>query len=153
MAKNNILKTYGAKDLSVGDVLTTKGGGKYIVVIADMVNDNTPKWGVISGDGEGQIPGLSNEFSFDEADNMVIKGRIRDNGVVIRVERFDCESSTNRLSEALKMLTARGYKYQKHTVWSCGKTEVEKQVEKIVKNVQDGGYSVKELIDLLRKFE
>lgn len=148
-----MLKTYGAKDLMAGDVITTKCGYKYIVLVVDQNKDGTVKWGLISGDGNGQVPGMSNSFSFDENGNMVVAGRARDNGVVTVVERFDCDPIANRISEALKMLTGRAYKYHKKVIWRSGKDKRDADMKEFVDRAKAKGYTVQQLLDYIKDMD
>lgn len=144
-----MLKTYGTKDLSAGDILITKAGKKYIVMIGE--NGDKISWFVVAGNGDDQIAGLSNSFMFDDDGNMVIKGKARDNGNVVEVKRFNCEPVSNRVSEALKMLTGRNPSYNLKTIWKADNKDLEKDMETIIKEANLKGYTIDEMIDYLRK--
>lgn len=125
---------YGKKDFRVGDVLKTKGGDLYILVRGD-----DDEWGVITTSCNGKTPGLCNYIDFDADGNIVVRGRLHDNGMVVSIARSDCEPGVNRLSEALKYITGRDFKYNWRSVWSSREDQKEKDTMDIIEMMKEKG--------------
>lgn len=135
---------YGKKDFRIGDVLTTKKGHKYILVV-----DEDGNWGVITTPCNGRTAGLCNYVIFDVDGNMYIDKKKNDNGMVVKVERYDCEPGVNRLSEALKLITGRMFTTKCNVVWTY---KGDDDVDDIVKQMADKGVTIQDVMNKLRMF-
>lgn len=131
---------YGKKDFRVGDVLKTKAGDLYILVRGD-----DDEWGVITTSCNGKTPGLCNYIDFDVDGNIIIRGRLRDNGKVVSIARSNCEPGVNRLSEALKYITGRDFKYTWNEVWSSHDELKERNTLEIVAAMKEKGVTFEDI--------
>lgn len=137
---------YGKKDFMVGDVLVTKTNQRYVLVVDEKGN-----WGVISGDGPKQIPGLANYIEFDRDGNFYVTKKKGDNGKVVRVYRFDCEPGVNRLSEALKMLTGRAVLAEKDVIWSADDDKKAEAIKENLEKMYRQGITGAEILEMLKQ--
>lgn len=133
---------YGKKDFRIGDILTTKKGYKYILVV-----DEDGSWGVITTPCNGKTPGLCNYVLFDVDGNMYIDKKKDDNGKIVMVERFDCDPGVNRLSEALKFITGRFFSAKIYTIWEDDKNG---DVDDILQQMKDKGVTIDDVMKKLR---
>lgn len=132
--------TYGKKDFQVGDILTTKRGLKYVLVF-----DQNGEWGVLTTSHNDTTPFLSNRISFKEDGTLFIEKKLHDNGTVVCVERFDCESTFNRLSEAMKFASGIRNVIYLYKVWSIDHIEA-RPVKEAIEKLKKEGYTVADIL-------
>lgn len=136
-------KNFYDGDLNVGMILTTRNGGKYVIVAddfgdLDVINLSTA---------------CSNGFEYDDnGRKFAVCGGKDGNRDVVKVQEFNAIPARNRLSEALKTLIGKPYTEKLVTVWEMGPVVDEKAVRNARKKIAAAQEQLDDAYALLHKY-